>query len=86
MALLPRLKAGVVAVGAAALLATGPAAFAADLVVGEEVFNNNCGEQMRKVRGGWRECSCLQLVRFTWYQRTEIVGTESVGPGRARGG
>ena len=48
IALLPRLKAGVIAVGAAALLATGPAAFAADLVVGEEVFNNNCGEKGRR--------------------------------------
>lgn len=49
-ALLPRLKAGVIAAGAAALLVTGPAALAADLVVGEEVFNNNCGEKRTKGR------------------------------------
>ena len=48
IALLPRLKASVIAVGTATLLATGQAALAADLVVGEQVFNNNCGEKGTK--------------------------------------
>ncbi|KAL4421292.1 hypothetical protein ABPG75_010583 [Micractinium tetrahymenae] len=39
---LPRLKGAVVAGAAAALLAAAPAVQAADLALGEEVFNNNC--------------------------------------------
>lgn len=44
---MPRLTkaATFVAAGTVAILLSGPPALAADLILGEEVFNNNCGEK-----------------------------------------
>lgn len=54
MALLPRVKAAVVVGTAAVLLGNATPALAADLVLGEQTFSNNCGEEM------------LPIQRETW--------------------
>lgn len=52
MALLPRVKAAVAVGAAAVLMGSAAPALAADLVLGQQTFDNNCGERRRRSVGG----------------------------------